>query len=578
MYSISNEYRAKMLDQVQTHRLVGTIDGISFTDNDVIGVSYSNQCTDKKVNVGSVFTGVLKLTFLQNFLSRGDYYKKVITISDGLLLGYDEDEMPIWEDIPVGKFYIAEATWRSAGMIDVVAYDCLSQLDSPCEIDTSLGTVYGYCKYIETMTQIEFGMTQAEVESLPNGDQLIEAYPDNDIITYRDLLSYLAAFCGGFAYGGRDGKFYLKNFGNFRTVDIQIPKNRRISNAKFSDFETAYDAISYTNMRTGKIGYFGPGNWTTCDLGANPFLQYGSDEELYQRRFNILGAIAPMLYTPYTVSLLPAFIALDLADVIEFTDDYTEDSTLGGAMQITWTYNKSVTVSCFGENPNIEKVKSSSSKSISRITQNSVSNEITYYNYSNVDPYTFGSDIETRIAKLRFSALQKTTVKIYHEFIFDMLADLSQECSYEIHYYLDDELIRYKPYERIGGMTNGDDTEFSITRDLFYIIRNIEPNHTFTWEVRIVTHGVTQTEIDVNHIHITLEGQKLYGEDYFAGIIEVEDNLKLFDIGGMELVTLEEGTGQDAPKISFTPVVFNDYILTEAGDNLCTESGDRLIL
>lgn len=571
MYQISNEYRAKMLDQVQTHRLVGTIDGISFTDNDVIGVSYSNQCTDKKVNVGSVFTGVLKLTFLQNFLSRGDYYKKVITISDGLLIGYDEDDEPIFEDIPIGTFYIAEATWRSAGMIDVVAYDCLSLMDSACVIDTSTGTVFSFCKYIEAMTGVEFGMSQADVNALPNGNQEIQAYYENDIVTYRDLLSYLAAFCGGFAYAGRDGKFYLKNFGNFREVDIQIPKNRRISNAKFSDFETAYDAISYTYMRTGKTGYFGPGNWTIIDLGANPFLQYGSEDTLYQRRLRILQAVAPMLYTPYTVSLLPAFIALDLADVIEFTDDYTEDSTLGGAMQITWTYNKSVTVSCFGDNPNIEKVKSSTAKSLSRITENTVSNEMVYYNFANTEPITFGSEVETRIAKLRFMGSQPTNILIFHEFIFDFEFDPSEAGSYEVRYYYDGELVPYSPYESLSAYGSSTDMEASITRDFFYPMKGVVGNASHTWEVKIITHGITSTTVDVNHAHITLEGQGLYGDDVFDGLIEVEDTFQLLEYGYLELLPMT-----DEAEIKFN--VTNDYILTEAADNLCTESGDRFIL
>lgn len=571
MYEITNEYRAKMLDQVQTHRIVGTIDGHPFTDDDVIGVSYTNQCTDKKVNVGSVFTGVLKLTFLRDFLSRGDYFKKAITISDGLLLGYDGQEAPIWEDIPIGTFYIAEATWRSAGMIDVVAYDCLSLMDKACEIDTSTGSVFSFCKYIEVMTGVEFGMSQEEVNALPNGDQMIQAYYDNDIVTYRDLLSYIAAFVGGFAYAGRDGKFYLKNFGNFRNVDIQIPKNRRISNAKFSDFVTAYDAISYTYMKTGRVSYFGPGKWTICDLGANPFLQYGSEETLYQRRWNILGAIVPMLYTPYTVSLLPAFIALDLADVIEFTDDYTEDSTLGGAMQITWTYNKSVTVSCFGDNPNIEKVKSSASKSISRITQNTVSNELVYYNFANTEVITFGSEVETPIARLRFMGSQPTNVLIFHEFIFNMELDTSTDSSYEVRYYYDGQLIPYSPSESLSGYGDSVTVDMTIARDFFYMMKGVTGDVSHNWEVRIITHGVESTTIDVNHCHITLEGQGLYGDEVFDGLIEVDDTFQLLDFGYLELLPMA-----DEADITFN--TYSSYILTEAADNLCTESGDRLIL
>ena len=135
MYQVSDDYKTKMLDQVQTHRLTGTINGISFTGDDVIGVSYKNQCSDKKVNIGSVYIGVLKLTFLRDFLNRGSYDKKVITISDGMFLGLDENDDPVWEDIPVGTFYVADAVWTSEDMIQVTAYECLSKIDKTLSID-----------------------------------------------------------------------------------------------------------------------------------------------------------------------------------------------------------------------------------------------------------------------------------------------------------------------------------------------------------------------------------------------------------------------------------------------------------
>ena len=107
MYSISEAYRTKMFDNVQTHSLRGTINqNFIFTDDDVIGVSYTNQCSDKKVALGSVNIGVLKMTFLKDILNRGDYYDKKIVISDRLLTGYDGNDDPVWESVPIGEFYV----------------------------------------------------------------------------------------------------------------------------------------------------------------------------------------------------------------------------------------------------------------------------------------------------------------------------------------------------------------------------------------------------------------------------------------------------------------------------------------
>lgn len=609
MYTVSDEYKIKMLDQVQTHDLSGTIGSTSFSGRDVIGVSYTNRCSEKKVNIGGVFIGTLKLTFLTDILNRGDYYGQEITISDWLLTGYDENEDPIWEEVPVGTFYVAEATWRAEGMVDIVAYDCLSKMDKAIDIDTSSGTIYSFCKYIETQTGAVFGMTEEECQALPNGTELLALYEENDIETYRDMLNSLVQMIGGFATANKDGTWSIRTFSN--TPVITIPKNRRFSGAKYSDFTTLYDAISYVEMSTSVVKVIGDANGVILKLGSNPFIQYGSAEAVYRRAQAIVHSIENIQYTPFEVGLLPAFVALDLGDVISFTDDYALETTTGAVMNVTWTYNKSFKVSCYGDNPALQGSQSKTDKNISGLIRNTTENAITYYNFSNVSSLTFGPEVETDIATMAFTSTQRTTLKILHEFIFDMLADLSEDCSYEIRYYFDNGLVAYKPYERIKGMqglTQGD-TEFSITRDLFYILKDVTPNVRHTWRVAIVTHGIDSTTIDVNNAHITIEGQKLYGEDYFNGYIEVKENITLIPLGylgvvsisdavlvskydlekiqmsddfelydnySIELLNIEEGTGEHSPHIFMQTVP--GYILTEAGDYLTTEAGDRLIL
>lgn len=586
MYPVSNDYKIKMLDKIQTHRLVGVLDGvIDFDESDVIGVSYQNQCAEKKVNIGSVHVGMLKLTFLKDQLNRGTYFKKKITLKDGLLLGKDENEDPIWEDIPIGEFYINDAVWTSADMVDITAYDCLSLMDEPLEIDLTSGSVYSFCKYIETMTGAPFGMTLEECQALPNGTETLHLFEKNSLETYRDLLSAVATMVAGFAYADKDGTWKLKKFDNESI--LTIPKNRRISGAKFSDFTTYYDTVIYTDVRSGQQKRAGDGEGMTMDLGDNPFLQYGSIQARYIRAAFIADAIEDMTYIPFNVSMLPALIALDLGDVVKFTNDYADEATTGAVMSINWTYNKSMNVQCFGDNPKLQQAQSKNDKNISGLRKSSASNQIEYYHYVNIDPITLGSEEEIRIAKLIFTPMNEATVKITHELLFDMVADLSTDSSYEIHYYLDNEQVLYKPYESLtalkaqteisGTKYEGDidEVNLSICRDFFYFIRDVEPNRTHTWEVRVITHGIESTTFDVNHIRILLEGQNLYGEGDVGGYIEAEDDVTLFDIGFMEMVEIEEGTGSSAPKVIIGLVT--GYILTEAGDVLNAENGDKLI-
>lgn len=610
MYQISNDYRMKMLDQIQTHKLSGQIGSVDFTGDDVVGVSYVNKCANKNVNIGGVNIGTLKLTFLTDILDRGDYYGKTITVSDSLLIGHDEHEEPIWEPIPLGVFYVAEATWRAEGMVDVVAYDCLSKLDKQINISTSSGQIYDFCKYIELQTGAVFGMTEEECLALPNGTEIISPYEDNNFETYRDLLSALAVMCGGFATAKRDGTWTLKTFNN--TSILTVPKNRRMSGAKYSDYETLFDAISYSNILQGENIVIGDANGIIMKLGMNPFLQYGTVDAINRRANAILTAILPMTYTPYSVKMLPAFVCLDLGDVISFQDDYTESTSTGAVMSVTWTYNKSFSVSCFGDNPNLRSSQSKADKDISGILRQTTQNEVTYYNFSNVDEISIGSNKEVSVAKLAFTSAQKTTVKILHEFIMSTLADLGADQAYQIRYYLDNELLPYSPYERLGsvnGLSQGSTTQTTICRDFFYILKDVEPGLRHTWEVKILNQGTSAINIDVDNAHVTLEGQRLYGENQFSGYIEVKDILDIVPFGSLSLVSITEtvdidmfeaaiasstdnislyvieqlstvpiyeGTGPLSPHI-FLELV-EGYILTEAGDYLTTESGDRLIL
>jgi len=576
MYSVSEAYQTKMFDQIQTHKLYGIVDSVPFTEADVIGVSYTNRCADKKVELGSVNIGVLKLTFLTDLLNRGDYYGKTITISDALYLGLDENEEPIWESVPLGVFYIAEAVWTAAG-VDITAYDVLSKLDKAYAVTQASSKIYGFCQYIATETGTTFGMTEQECEALPNGTETIGVYEEANLETFRDLLSALAQMVGGFAYADRDGTWKLRAFDDSSV--LTVPKNRRKSGSSFSDFTTLYDTLQYTDAPAKMVRVFGDGRGMTMELGTQPFLQLGVYEAKERRANAIVNTIKKMTYVPFSTSMLPAFVALDLGDVISMTDDYSGDTSAGAVMEVTWTYNKSFAVKCYGDNPNLRQGQSKTDKDISGILNTTTQNEVTYYTFENLDPIEIEDEVETTIASLAFTAAQTTTVKIMHEFIFDMLRDLGINGGYELRYYLDEELLPYKPYESLSAIVANtevpivpqpqeepytedkeatiDPVEFSITRDFFYIIRNVAPNQRHTWQVKIITHGIDETTIDTKNAHVVLEGQRLYGEEHFDGHIEVRENITKIALAGLGVKDLTELVTIDAPNAEVIDVSEN---------------------
>ena len=531
MYSVSNAYRIKMLDKVQTHKLSGTLNGsVSFTDADVIGVSYTNRCSDKNVNIGSVNIGVLKLTFLSDLLNRGDYEGSMITITDSLLIDPENDT---WEDVPVGVFYIAEATWTASGMIDVTAYDCFSLMDKPLAFVQTSGYLYDFCLLIEAATQAQFGMTRAECEALPNGNILISPYDDNDMQTWRDMVSKLAQLIGGFAYAERDGKWKLKSFNN--TSILNVPVNRRKDGAKYSDFKTRFDGLSYEDvMTTGETKYIGDPDGFVMALGNNPFLQFGSGGIVRSRASTIFSVVQTMVYTPYEVAMLPAFVAIDLGDVISFQDDYTGHTSTGAVMSVTWTYNKLFKVSCYGSNPNLSKAQSKTDKAVAGNRSANAKDKISTYTSANIQELTIDSELQ-EILRTYFTTASSQPLLTLTEVKFN----LEEAGEVEIHYFLDNEEIEYVPtetYSETGLHT------FSLMYPLDGLSTDFK--HKFSVFMR-TTSGLVIQPLEAR-TYIQGYGFDLTSE--WVGILEASDDITLVKIGKLDGISLTE-----IANVSFDP-------------------------
>ena len=590
MYSVSEAYTTKMFDQVQTHRLTGLVDGHSFTGEDVIGVSYTNRCSDKNVNLGSVNIGTLKLTFLTDLLDRGDYYGKVITLSDGLLTGYDADEEPIYEDIPLGTFYVAEATWRAEGMVDVTAYDCLSKLDIPLAIEQTSGYLYNFCSVIALHTGTVFGMTEEECQALTNGGALISPYPENDMQTYRDLLSKLAQFVGGFAYADRDGKWRLKSFSN--TSILSIGNTRRFSGAKYSDFTTRFDGLSYDDvMTTGMTIYIGDENGFVMNLGNNPFLQYGTPGTVQSRATNIFNICQLMTYTPFDVSLLPAFCVLDLGDVVSFTNDYTGNTSSGCVMQVTWTFNKSFNVKCFGSNPNIRTAKTKDDHAAAGNKSSNKEGRISTFVATNIQQIEV-TNTKQEILKTMFTTSGEQALLTLTEIKFALDDVLLNNEVVEVFYYLNGEELAYVPTETYseGGVH---------TISLMYPIEGLEKDRRYRFTVKMRTQTGATVEPLSARVYIQGTGYDLTGQ--FDGYIEAQDEFTLVAFGYMEPLALTESvsvtefsvsgvTASDSVSfeslaymsleaLSDSASVFIEFLAlaTEDGFDFETEDGERLL-
>ena len=574
MYPATAGYKRQMMKHGTRRRITGTLGPVSITGDDIKrdSLSITGRATEESdTKIGGVYLGEIELTLKNSFLERmprNEIRGKELSISIGLWIPDPEDEIDggDWEDIPVGVFTLTAPKISTEG-VAIHGYDHMKMLDRKCDIDTTTGTPYGYLTYIAEACGITLGQTQEEIMALPNGTEALGLYSDNDIETYRDLLYWLAQSTATFACADRAGNIVLRRFGNQNDIElddqIELDEDHRDSDVVFSGYTTKWTGITVTDAETNISRYYGLeiDDGLTMNLGTNPFLQIGSPTAVERRRRNVLEGIAPIQYTPFFTNSArdPIF---DLGDDITFTGGISGEST-GVIMAYTYGLDN-YTFEGYGDDPDLASARSKTDKNISGLIQTTTENEVVYYNFANVEPITIQPEEETEIASLAFTCAQKTNVKIMHEFIFDTKSDLSQNGAYELRYYLDEEPIPYSPYERlgpIGQLTQGDITEASITRDFYYVLKEIDANQRHVWQVKIITHGITETTIDSNHAHVTLEGQRLYGEDYYGGLIEARDTIEAVGIGNFALVSIS-----DTAAISVTNP--NDWIHPQITDTV----------
>jgi len=523
MQEFTNSYREKMLDESQTHRLTGSLDDHAFTGADVKGVTCSCICSNQDVKIGSAAVGKLTLTFLNPILARGEWEGKVIKIWDGTLISSFEDKL-------IGTFWIASADWTNIGTVEVTAYDCLSLMDDDLDFEQTSGKIFDYLKLIELKTGAVLGMTQAEVEALPNGTKTISPAEDSGMKTYRDLLAKLAQLVGGFGYAKRDGTFAIKPFNN--TSVIEIPLNRRKKNAVYSDFTTRFDFLSYTDSETGDQIVIGDPMGSGMDIGENPFLQYGLPEVKNEMAQAIWEVVQDMEYTPFKATLLPSFCVLNLGDVVTFLDDYTGNDSSGAIMSWSWTYGVGLTIQCYGSKPKLKNGKSTAQNEINSIRAKRSENEMVIHTFTNSELYTLADSVFVPVVKMRFTTARPKTVTIHHEILLDTTSTEENgfiRCT--AHYYLNGELQSRTPVTS----WNNDGPHLL---PLMYWLENLTSGTVYEWEVYLeITYG--SATIGRGDIIAYLEGQGLVAVNGFDGVIEITDEFEPF-IAGFDIVALSD--------------------------------------
>ena len=397
MYSVSNNYLNALAAPVKTFRLIGTVGTVSFDESNIIDISIDNQVSEgSEIKIGSVYAGVLTATFNGLTIARGSWVGKTITLSEGLLIDADNDT---YEDVPLGIFTVAEANHTAEG-VEVTAYDAMTNFDKTRNDLTDTGTAYAFLTLMCQKCGVTLGSTLADIQALPNGTETFSIYAENDIETWRDLLSWIAQTLGAVATIGRDGKLYLRQYS--MTAAATIDETHRFTGCSFSDFVTYYTGMSVVDIALRQTEYKSEvvDDGLTYNLGSNPLVQ-GHYEYVQE----IIDDFSNVALTPFSAQMLGGAI-YDLCDCLTFSGGIAAGATCG-VMGYTWKYNGAYSVKGFGANPALATAKSKTQKELEAL-YNTVGQDINEMSVvQNSTAVTIAENTETSILKYNFEVTQE---------------------------------------------------------------------------------------------------------------------------------------------------------------------------
>lgn len=187
----------------------------------------------------------------------------------------------------MGIYEISEAN-RTIRCLEIKAYDYMLRFEKDFNTTDTIGNAYEIIMLCCKACSVEFAHSQTEIETMPNGSEVLSIYSENDIETYRDVLFYTGQVLGGFFCINREGKLELRKYGNEPVMNIS---NKQRFSSGFSDFITRYTAVSSTNLKIQEAEYYAleTDDGLTMNLGVNLLLQFGLEETRRQLCEHILA-------------------------------------------------------------------------------------------------------------------------------------------------------------------------------------------------------------------------------------------------------------------------------------------------
>lgn len=528
MYQVSDEYKAAMRSPEQVHTLRGTIGAVDFCVENIPQGSFSvlNQCSDSsEVKIGQVYVGELKSTFINVQIPRYTWKGLEIKPYAGIVVNGKTEE------VPLGIYTIEQAEWKASG-VEVTAYDNMAKFDKSYNKMQITGDAYTLASEACYRCGVILGCSREEMAAMPNGSVDMAVWPENDIETWRDFISWLAQTLGAFATIDRVGRLVFRTYGG-APVDM-IDMEGREPDAAFSDFETRYTGMSVVDKETKTTKYYcvTPDDGLTYNLGGNPFLQYGTEEMKEERRLAVLSALQSIRYVPFSANAIgsPAY---DLGDVLVFSGGIADGTRQSVLTKFEYIYGAKYRMKGVGKNPALATGKSKTDKDISGLMSDGQADDGMHYAvYTNIRPAAISDGEKKQLIDMRFAVKKRTHVAVEMEFLLTAETTVNESddtfCAGDIvceaTYYLNGEELtdRYPVETWLDGRH---------VLALRYDIQAAEEKvHTWGVWMKVKGGGVSFPEYG---IHVVISGTGLAGSGTWDGNVRAADEIKPYGFKAM---------------------------------------------
>ena len=387
-----------------------------FGNEDIVkgsGYISSQCCGSSEIEIGTVYAAEMGITLYSGI----DRY----TLEDARIELFYHLRLAggTFEQVPMGIFEVSEAN-RTLHCLEIKAYDYMLRFEKNFNGFETVGNAYAFLALCCKACEVELAHTQAEMEAMSNGSELLSVYTENDIETYRDVLYYVGQVLGGFFCINREGKLQLRKYGNKPSVTVS--SKQRFSSS-FSDFITRYTAISSTNIRTQISEYYAleQDDGLTMNLGVNPLLQFGLEETRKTLLEHILADLTVIRYVPFDSDTI-GNPALDLGDVLVFSGGHADENQLACVTGFQIKINGRHSLKCVGKNPRLAQAKSKNDKNISGLLNQIEAGKIGIHTFTNASAYSV-SNTDTKIISIDFAAAEETYMQFFAIVLVDVTAD-----------------------------------------------------------------------------------------------------------------------------------------------------------